>query len=121
MDILLVDDSKTMRQLVKRALRQAGYENLQIGEAGNGAEALTMMHASQPKLVLSDWNMPEMLGIDLLRQVRSANCQVPFGFITSESSDDIREAAEKAGASFFITKPFTPENIDAALSPLMSK
>lgn len=121
MDILLVDDSKTMRQLVKRALRQAGYENLQIGEAGNGAEALGMVQAEQPRLVLSDWNMPEMLGIDLLKQVRGGNCEVPFGFITSESSDDIREAAMSAGASFFITKPFTPESIDAALSPHMSK
>ncbi|WP_263409919.1 response regulator [Terriglobus tenax] len=120
MDILLVDDSKTMRQLVKRALRQAGYENLQIGEAGNGAEALGMVQAEQPRLVLSDWNMPEMLGIDLLKQVRGGNCEVPFGFITSESSDDIREAAMSAGA-FFITKPFTPESIDAALSPHMSK
>jgi len=121
MDILLVDDSKMMRQLVRRALRQAGYDNLNIGEAGNGLEALDIVHSSVPRLVLSDWNMPEMLGIDLLKQIRSENCDVPFGFITSESSDDIRDTAMQAGAQFLLTKPFTAESIQEAPYPVMGK
>ena len=121
MDILLVDDSKTMRALIKRALRQAGYGAMEIGEAGNGLEALDMLRTSAPKLVLSDWNMPEMIGIDLLKRVRGNSCEVPFGFITSENSDSIRERAMEAGASFLITKPFTAESIEAALAPVMAK
>ena len=121
MDILLVDDSKTMRQLVKRALRQAGYGALEVGEAGNGVEALDLLRMNAPRLVLSDWNMPEMIGIDLLKRVRANSCNVLFGFITSENSDTIRERAMEAGASFLITKPFTAETIEAALAPVIPK
>ncbi len=118
MDILLVDDSKTMRLLVQRALRQAGYRSLAVGEAENGAQAIEKMKEN-PRLVLSDWNMPEMSGIDFLKKVRAARNNVPFGFITSEASSEIKELAMSAGASFLITKPFTPEDIQTALSPIL--
>ena len=72
MDILLVDDSKTMRMLVQRAIRQAGYRSLAIGEAENGVQALESMQKEKPKLVLSDWNMPEMSGIQLLQSLRES-------------------------------------------------
>jgi two-component system chemotaxis response regulator CheY len=119
MDVLLVDDSKTMRLLVQRALRQAGFRNLAIGEASNGIEALEQLKASQPKLILSDWNMPEMSGIDLLRQVRAKKNLVHFGFITSEASAEIKQLALDSGANFLLTKPFTPEDVQAALSPVL--
>lgn len=119
MDILLVDDSKTMRMIVQRAIRQAGYRGLSVGEAENGAQALEKLHGEKPKLILSDWNMPEMSGIDFLRQVRAANNNVPFGFITSESSKTIKDEALSAGANFLICKPFTPEDVQDALTPIL--
>ena len=119
MDILLVDDSKVMRSLVQRAIRQAGYRGLLFGEAENGVQALEKLKDNEPKLVLSDWNMPEMTGIELLQQVRANANKVPFGFVTSESSTQIRELAISSGASFVITKPFTSDDVQAALTPFL--
>jgi two-component system chemotaxis response regulator CheY len=121
MDILLVDDSKTMRGIVQRAIRQAGFRGLTVSEAENGVQALEKLRAEQPKLILSDWNMPEMSGIDFLVQVRASANKVPFGFITSEASVSIKELAMRSGASFLITKPFSPEVIQEALSPILGK
>lgn len=117
MDILLVDDSRTMRLIVQRAIRQAGFRGLSVGEAGNGLEGLKVLEGETPKLVLSDWNMPEMSGIDFLVRVRASGNKVPFGFITSEASADIRNLALSSGASFLITKPFSPEDVLDALNP----
>ena len=72
MDILLVDDSKTMRMIVQRAIRQAGYRSLTVGEAENGAQALEKLQGQKPMLILSDWNMPEMSGLEFLLHVRAA-------------------------------------------------
>jgi len=119
MDILLVDDSRTMRMIVQRAIRQAGFRGLAVGEAENGAQALEKLRGEQPKLVLSDWNMPEMSGIDFLRQLRATQYRVPFGFITSETSKGIKEIAMDSGAAFVISKPFTPEDVQRALSPIL--
>lgn len=119
MDILLVDDSKTMRMIVQRAIRQAGFRGLAIGEAENGKQALDTLSEAKPKLVLSDWNMPEMTGIDFLTNLRAKQNKVPFGFITSEASAEIKKLALDSGASFLITKPFTPEDVQAALSPIL--
>jgi two-component system chemotaxis response regulator CheY len=119
MDILLVDDSKTMRMIVQRAIRQAGFRGLTICEAGNGVEGLEKLNTEKPKLILSDWNMPEMSGIDFLVQVRAANNMTPFGFITSEASPEIKSLAMSSGATFLITKPFSPEDVQEALSPIL--
>jgi two-component system chemotaxis response regulator CheY len=119
MDILLVDDSRTMRMIVQRAIRQAGYRGLAVGEAENGAQALEKIRADQPKLVLSDWNMPEMSGIDFLKELRAARNEVPFGFITSETSKGIKELAMDSGATFVISKPFTPEDVQRELTPIL--
>jgi len=119
MDILLVDDSKTMRMIVQRAIRQAGFRGLTICEAENGVDALAKLSEAQPKLILSDWNMPEMSGIDFLVQVRAANNKTPFGFITSEASPEIKSLAMTSGATFLITKPFSPEDVQDALSPIL--
>ena len=78
MDILLVDDSKTMRGIVQRAIRQAGFRGLTVGEAENGVQGLEKLRAEQPKLILSDWNMPEMSGIEFLVQVRASDEQGTF-------------------------------------------
>jgi two-component system chemotaxis response regulator CheY len=121
MDILLVDDSKTMRMIVQRAIRQAGYRRLVVGEAENGLKALEQLNGAKPMLVISDWNMPEMTGIEFLDRLRAANNMVPFGFITAEASVEIRKMAAKSGAAFLISKPFTPEDVQDALSPILGE
>ena len=120
MKVLIVDDSKAMRMIVQRTLKQAGFANIQAVEANNGVEALTVIEQQSPDIVLSDWNMPEMKGIDLLRTLRANGKHVPLGFITSESSPEIRAEAEAAGAAFVIVKPFTPAAFEQALKPLMA-
>jgi two-component system, chemotaxis family, chemotaxis protein CheY len=107
--------------IVHRAIRQAGYRGLTIGEADNGAHALEQLRKEQPKLVLSDWNMPEMSGIDFLYQLREERNLVPFGFITAEASPEIRKLAMMAGATFLISKPFSPEDVQKALLPILGE
>jgi len=119
MKLLIVDDSKAMRMIVRRALRQANLAEHQVDEATNGEEALEKLRTAGPfDLVLADWNMPQMNGIDLLKAVRSEGMSVNFGFVTSEGTDDIREMAMQSGAQFLIVKPFTPEALHDALQPL---
>lgn len=119
MKILVVDDSRVMRQIVIRTMRQAGHGGHEIVEAENGREGLDVVRNAAPGLVLSDWNMPEMSGIDFLEALRSSGSTVPFGFVTSEGSADMRARAERSGAAFLIAKPFTPEAFDAALSAVL--
>ena len=116
MNILVADDSRVMRQIVIRTLRQSGHGDNDIVEAENGRDALAKIAVENPDLVLSDWNMPEMNGIDLLETLRQQGSAVRFGFVTSEGSDMMRQRASAAGAAFLIAKPFTPEAFDAALS-----
>ena len=119
MKVLIADDSRVMRQIVLRTLRQAGLGHHDFVEAEDGADALSSVGAQAPDLVLSDWNMPNMTGIELLRALRASGNQVPFGFVTSEGSDDMRELAAQAGALFVITKPFTAEAFEAELSSVL--
>jgi two-component system chemotaxis response regulator CheY len=120
MRILIVDDSKAMRLIVSRTLRQAGFGGHEIIEATNGAEALNVAAAQAPDLVLSDWNMPEMTGIELLRALRASGNDVTFGFVTSESSSEMRETATAAGASFLVAKPFSADTFAEALDPVLA-
>jgi len=120
MKILIVDDSKAMRMIVTRTLKQTDLSGYTTLEASNGNEALEMIDKEKPDLVLSDWNMPEMKGIELLHKVREAGNRVNFGFVTSESSAETRETALAAGASFVLTKPFTADSMQSALEPVLS-
>ena len=116
MKILVVDDSKAMRLIVVRTLRQAGFANFTINEAENGKAALdAVIGGAIPDFVLCDWNMPIMSGIEFLRKLRAAAFQVPFFFVTSESSREMRDLALKEGAMAVITKPFMPESFKTAL------
>jgi two-component system chemotaxis response regulator CheY len=121
MDLLLVDDSKTMRILVHRAIRQAGYRSLTVCEAENGADALEKLKSLTPKLILSDWNMPEMSGIEFLKTLREQKNMTPFGFITSESSPKFKDLAISSGANFIITKPFNVDEVQAVLEPILGE
>lgn len=108
MNVLLVDDNKAMRLMVRRTLLDTGLSNLQVEEAENGSDALAKLAAVTPDLILSDWNMPEMGGVDLLRELRSRCCDVPFGFVTAQApTPQMRERAFEAGAQFMIAKPLS--------------
>lgn len=119
MKILVVDDSKAMRMIVTRALRQLDLSDLSLEEAATGMEALQVVDSFDPNLVLADWNMPGMTGYELLLELKSRGFKGKFGFITTEASDDMRQQAEEAGASCFITKPFTPQTLLQALDGLL--
>ena len=116
MKILIVDDSRAMRAIVRRHVTEAGFTDAELTEAENGQEALDQVRADCPDIVLSDWNMPVMTGIELLEALRAEGNIVPLGFVTSESSDDFKERAFDAGASFMITKPFTAEDFTRCLA-----
>ena len=119
MKILIADDSRVMRQIVVRTLRQAGFGDHDLIEASNGQEAFDMTNAEKPDLVLSDWNMPEMTGIEVLRKLRAAGNDVKFGFVTSESTPEMKDQADAAGALFFIVKPFSAERFDEVFAPIL--
>ena len=120
MKILVTDDSRVMRQIVIRTLRQAGYDDHDIIQAADGKEAFDMVASEKPDLVLSDWNMPEMTGIECLEALRASGSQVPFGFVTSEGSPEMRDKAANAGALFLIAKPFTEDTFRDALDGVIS-
>ncbi|MHB1065655.1 MAG: response regulator [Georgenia sp.] len=120
MRVLIADDSRVMRKIVIRTLRQAGYDGWDITEASDGAEALEIALEQRPDLILSDWNMPEMTGIDMLRNLRAQGSDIPVAFVTSEGSTEMREFADAEGALFLIAKPFTPEAFRAALDPVLA-
>lgn len=119
MRILIVDDSRAMRMIVTRTLRQAGFEKHTFAEAVDGATALAAIAADPPDLVLSDWNMPVMSGIELLCALRAAGNTVRFGFVTSESTPAMRHTAFESGALFLLAKPFTAETFGAALADVL--
>lgn len=119
MKILIVDDSKAMRMIVMRHLRQAGFGNHTLEEASNGVEALASVGSGAPDLILCDWNMPEMNGLEFLKALRSKSLKVPFGFVTTESSPEMRQTAVTEGASFLIAKPFTVETFETTLAPFL--
>jgi two-component system chemotaxis response regulator CheY len=119
MKILIADDSRVMRQIVTRTLRQAGFDGHDLVEAADGQEALDKATSESPDLVISDWNMPEMTGVEVLRKLRSAGNEVKFGFVTSECTPEMQQQAEAAGAAFFIVKPFTADRFDEVLTPIL--
>jgi two-component system chemotaxis response regulator CheY len=119
MKLLIVDDSKAMRMIVTRTLRQAGFGGIEIREAENGSQALESIRTETPDLVLCDWNMPGMTGLELLSTLNQDGPKVRLGFVTSEGSEARRERAREAGALFLIAKPFTTETFGAALAPFL--
>lgn len=114
MKILIVDDSRSMRMLVRRALRRIGFE-VDVREAEDGHAALASLSDFSPAVILSDWNMPNMTGLELVTALRKAGWTVPFGLITSEGTAEKRVAAQEAGASFLLQKPFSEQNLESAL------
>lgn len=125
MKILIVDDSKAMRSIVIRNLDQAGFSGHSIVEAENGKEALSSIIQEPPDLVLSDWNMPVMTGIQLLEEINTLTRSnklaksIAFVFITSESTQAVLNNAKYNGALRVIAKPFTPKDLQEKLTDLI--
>jgi two-component system, chemotaxis family, chemotaxis protein CheY len=118
---LIVDDSSVMRKIVERALRQAGLELKEVHEAGSGIEGLDVLRSRSVDLVLSDINMPQMDGLEFLRQIRAQDLAagVPVVMITTESSEEHVKQAIQAGAKGYIRKPFTSDQVKERVLPLV--
>lgn len=120
MRVLVVDDSKAMRMIVIRTLRQSGVQIDEIREAEDGAQGLAAVQEWGPDIVLSDWNMPNMTGIEFLTALRESGNTTTFGFVTSESAPSMREQALAAGASFLLVKPFNGERFAEIIGATVS-
>ena len=111
MAILVVDDYKTMLRIIRNLLKQLDFGN--VDEATDGAEALQKLREKEYGLVISDWNMEPMTGLQLVREVRSDKKlkKLPFIMVTAESKTDNVVAAKEAGVSNYIVKPFNAETL----------
>lgn len=118
MKVLVVDDFATMRRIVKNVLRQIGFTN--ISEADDGKAALKVLKEEKFDLILCDWNMPEMSGLEVLKQMKSDDelKKIPFVMVTAEAQKDHIIEAVKAGVNSYIVKPFTAETIGEKLKKL---
>jgi two-component system chemotaxis response regulator CheY len=119
MKILIVDDSRAMRRIVSRLIRQAGYSGHALLEAENGREALEMVHSDFPDLILADWRMPEMSGMELLKALNEEGYIIPYGFVTSEPTRSMVRQAREGGAIFLLAKPFTAEDMAKVLQTVL--
>ena len=111
MSILIVDDYKTMLRIIKNLLNQLGFQNIE--EATNGSMALVKLKEKQYDLIISDWNMEPMTGLELLKNVRSTENlkHIPFIMITAESKTENVVAAKEAGVNNYIVKPFNADTL----------
>lgn len=119
MPILLVDDFATMRRIIKNILRQLQFTN--IIEADDGSTAWEILQRQKIEFIISDWNMPQMTGLELLRKVRGDERfkALPFLMVTAEAQqENILEAAQ-AGVSNYIIKPFTPEVLEQKIKKIL--
>ena len=120
--VLIVDDSKTMRKIITRTLRQAGLNFDTISEAEDGQVALDLLAQEKPDLILCDINMPNMDGISFLKEKagKDAIKDIPVVMITTEGgSEDVVQEAKDNGASASIKKPFTADQVEEVLNPLL--
>ena len=115
---LVVDDFSTMRRIVRNLLKELGFTNVQ--EAEDGVDALAKLRADTFDFVVSDWNMPNMTGIDLLRAIRADDKlkHLPVLMVTAEAKKENIIEAAKAGASGYVVKPFTAATLDEKLKKI---
>ncbi len=115
MKFLVVDDSSTMRRIIKNSLKRIGYESIE--EAENGVDALNKIEGID--IILTDWNMPEMDGLQLVKKVRETNKEIPILMVTTNAAkDDIVEAL-KNGVNNYIVKPFTPDTLKEKINSIL--
>ncbi len=118
-NVLIIDDSSTMRKIISRSLRQAGLPVDTIVEAGDGIEGLNALGSGGIDLILSDINMPNMDGLEFVKQARAQGCKAPIMMITTEGGEDIIGEALNSGANGSIRKPFTPDQLQEKLGGLL--
>jgi two-component system chemotaxis response regulator CheY len=117
--VLVVDDYPTMRRILRNLLVQIGITDVE--EAGSGAEALAKLQLNNIDLVISDWNMEPITGLELLKKVRgnAATLGLPFIMVTAESKTENVIEAKKAGVSNYIVKPFTADTLKSKIAAVM--
>ena len=115
--VLIIDDSAVMRKIIQRNIQQSGLLVDEFVEAGDGREALEKTTLNNIDLILCDWNMPNMTGIDFVKTLRSSRQKnnIPVVMITTEGSGVKIEEAKDSGANGYLTKPFTPEQLKSKL------
>jgi two-component system chemotaxis response regulator CheY len=121
MKFLVVDDFSTMRRIVRNLLKELGYSN--VDEAEDGAMALSKLKNEQFDFVISDWNMPVMNGLDMLKSIRAdaALAKLPVLMVTAEAKKENIIAAAQAGANGYVVKPFTAATLDEKLAKIFEK
>lgn len=121
MSILVVDDFPTMRRIVRSLLKELGFANVE--EAEDGQEALEKLRTGAFQFVISDWNMPNLDGLEMLKQIRvdDALKALPVLMITAEAKKDNIVAAAQAGANGYIVKPFTAATLEEKLNKIFEK
>ncbi len=121
MKILLVDDSRTIRNIQKNVLAQLGHTDTDISEAADGVEALKALASDRPDLVLIDWNMPNMDGLTLVQKIREKDKGLPLIMVTTEAEKSRVLEAIKAGVNNYVVKPFTAEALSAKIEQTLAK
>ena len=116
--VLTVDDSPSIRQMIKVTLEPAGHR---VVEAGDGVQGLSQAQSSRPDMVITDLNMPNMNGLELIRALRKVPTLtgLPIVFLTTESNEALKQEAKSAGATGWITKPFKPEQLISVVAKLV--
>ena len=121
MSILVVDDFPTMRRIVRSLLKELGFENVE--EAEDGQEALTKLRAGGFEFVVSDWNMPNLDGLEMLKEIRRDPklSSLPVLMVTAEAKKENIIAAAQAGANGYVVKPFTAATLEEKLNKIFEK
>ncbi|MBP9694001.1 MAG: response regulator [Alphaproteobacteria bacterium] len=121
MNILIVDDYKTMLRIIRNLLKQIGFDH--VDEASDGSAALKSLREKDYGLIISDWNMEPMTGLELLKEVRADTKlkETPFIMITAESKSENVIAAKQAGVNNYIVKPFNAETLKTKLQSVLGK
>ena len=121
MSILVVDDFPTMRRIVRSLLKELGFTNVE--EAEDGQEALGKLKGGDFQFVVSDWNMPNLDGLEMLKQIRAddATKALPVLMVTAEAKKENIVAAAQAGANGYIVKPFTAATLEEKLNKIFEK
>jgi len=118
LNVLIVDDSSTMRKIVQRNLKQTGLDLGEIFQAGDGQEGLAVLNEQTVNLVLSDWNMPNMDGLGMVQAIRANEAwnHIQIIMITTEGGEAKVEEAVASGANGYVKKPFTADDLEAELA-----
>jgi len=122
MNILIVDDYTTMLRIIKNLLKQLGFNN--VDEATDGSMAYEKMKTKSYNLVISDWNMEPMTGLELLKKIRASNENfktIPFIMVTAESKTENVIAAKQAGVNNYIVKPFNAETLKTKMTSVLGE